>query len=189
VLTGNTFENAGAGQSVFGTYLAGNDWSQFANSLNAGGNKWYDPGTSSNFKIVSGRSVTLGGWQSATGTDYSSHWAKPSKSPVGACAAPAATFADFAVSLNHGSYSMGAGSATALLHVKSFRYGAVSLHLTGLPSGVSASLSSTSLVSGTVTIKLSATRSAANQTVQVTLWAVSGSRVHTITFNVHVTPA
>jgi hypothetical protein len=189
VLTGNTFENAGAGQSVFGTYLAGNDWSQFANSLNAGGNKWYDPGTSSNFKIVSGRSVTLGGWQSATGTDYSSHWAKPSKSPVGACAAPAATFADFAVSLNHGSYSMGAGSATALLHVKSFRYGAVSLHLTGLPSGVSASLSSTSLVSGTVTIKLSATRSAANQTVPVTLWAVSGSRVHTITFNVHVTPA
>ena len=51
VLTGNTFLNASAGQRVFGTYLGGNDWSQFANSLNSNSNKWYDPSNASSFMI------------------------------------------------------------------------------------------------------------------------------------------
>ncbi len=187
VLTGNTFENAGGGQQVFGTYLGGSDWSQFATSLNAGSNKWYDPYASSSFVIVSGKKVTLGGWQSATGTDYSSRWAKASTSPAGACSAPSPSYADFAVSLNRENYSMGAGGSTSgLLQVKSYGYGTVSLHLTGLPSGVSASLSSTSLVSGMVTITLHAASNVGSKTVPVTLWAISGSRVHSITFNLHV---
>ena len=187
VLTGNTFENAGGGQQVFGTYLGGTDWSQFATSLNAGSNKWYDPYASSNFVIVSGKKVTLGGWQSATGTDYSSSWAKASTSPAGACAPPASSYADFAVSLNRENYSMGAGGSTSgRLQVKSYGYGAVSLHMTGLPSGVSASLSSASLVSGMVTITFHAASTVGAQTVPVTLWAISGSRVHSITFNLHV---
>jgi hypothetical protein len=189
VLTGNTFENAGSGQNVFGTYLAGNDWTQFAATLNAGSNKWYDPTTSSNFKIVNGKAVTLGGWQSATGTDYSSSWAKPSTSPAGACGIPTTSYPDFAVYFSRESYSMSGGTATASLHVNSYSYGTVSLWFTGLPSGVSASLSSKALTSGPVTVKFSATGSAATQTVPVTLWAVSGSRVHTITFNLHVTPS
>ena len=40
-----------------------------------------------------------------------------------------------------------------------------------------------------VTIKFGASKTAANQTVPVTLWAVSGNRVHSVTFNLHVTPA
>ncbi len=187
VLTGNTFENAGGGQKVFGTYLGGSDWSQFANSLNAGSNKWYDPYATSNFLIVNGKNVTLGEWKSATGTDYSSTWAKASTSPAGACGAPATDFPDFAVSLNRENYSMGAGGSTSgLLQVKSYGYGAVSLHVTGLPSGVSASLSSTSLVSGMVTIHFHAASNVGSKTVPVTLWAISGSRVHSITFNLHV---
>jgi len=35
ILTGNTFVDAVPGQNVFGTYLSGNDWSTFANTLNA----------------------------------------------------------------------------------------------------------------------------------------------------------
>jgi hypothetical protein len=84
---------------------------------------------------------------------------------------------------------MSSGNATALVQVLSFNYGTVKLWFTGLPSGVSASLSTNSLTSGMVTVKFSATRSAATTTVPVTLWAVSGSRVHTVTFNLHVTPA
>jgi hypothetical protein len=189
VLTGNTFQNAGSGQTVFGTYLAGSDWSTFATSLNAGSNKWYDPATTSNFKIVGGKAVTLGAWKSATGTDYSSSWTKAYGSQPSGCNVPGTTYPDFAVNLNRPTYSMSSGSATALVHVLSFNYGTVKLWFTGLPSGVSASLSTNSLTSGMVTVKFSATRSAATGTVPVTLWAVSGSRVHTVTFNLHVTPA
>ena len=189
VLSGNAFQNAGSGQNVFGTYLAGSDWSTFATSLNAGSNKWYDPNTSSNFKIVGGKAVTLGGWQSATGTDYSSSWTKAYSSQPAGCAIPSATYSDFAVSLNRPNYTMSAGAATALVKVNSYNYGTVNLWFTGLPSGVSASLSTMSLTSGLVTVKFSATTSAANQTVPITLWAVSWNRVHTITFNVQVTPS
>ncbi len=187
VLTGNTFLNASSGQNVFGTYLAGNDWTQFASSLNAGSNKWYDPSTSSNFKVENGKAVTLAGWQSATGTDYSSSWAKPSTSPAGACAIPTTPYPDFGAYFTRESYTMSAGAATATLQLVSYNYGGVSLSLTGLPSGVSASLSTKSLTSGAVTIKFTATKTAATQTVPITLWAVSGSRVHTITFPLSVT--
>ncbi len=189
VLTGNTFENAASGQNVFGTYLAGNDWTQFAYSLNAGSNKWYDPSTSSSFKIENGKAVTLGGWQSATGTDYSSKWAKPSTSPAGACGIPSPSYPDFAVYFTRETYSMSGGAATASLRVNSYNYGTVSLYFTGLPSGVSASLSTKSLSSGAVTVKFGASKTAKRETVPVTLWAVSGSRVHTVTFNLYVTPS
>ena len=82
---------------------------------------------------------------------------------------------------------MASGAATAIVYVNSFSYGAVSLSVDGLPSGVSASLSKASLVSGAVTLKLSASKSAVNQTVPITLWAASGARVHSVTFYVSVT--
>ena len=50
VLSGNTFENAGPGQLVFGTYLGGTDWTLFASTLNSSNNTWYDPNTANAFK-------------------------------------------------------------------------------------------------------------------------------------------
>ena len=51
---------------------------------------------------------------------------------------------------------MSKGAATANLHVNSYNYGTVSLHFTGLPGGVSASLSTKALTSGAVTVKFGA---------------------------------
>ena len=189
VLTGNSFENASGGQNVFGTYLSGTDWSDFAYSLNASYNRWYDPTTSTNFKIVNGRLVTLGGFNSATGTDYSSVWAPASTSPAYACAIPNPAISDFVVDLNYENYTMTSSGAVVAAHVKSYGYGTVNLWVTGLPSGVSAYLSQQSLTSGVVNLTLKATTWAARQEVPITLWAVSGSLVHSVTFYVQVEPS
>jgi hypothetical protein len=188
VLSGNTFVDGGAGQNVFGTYVSGSDWSDFANTLNAGNNRWYDPYTASAFKIVNGHFVNLSGWQSAVGTDYTSSWGAPSTSPATACAVPAPKYADFNLVLNSRNYTMSAGGVTATARIRSFGFGTVNLSVSGLPSGVTASISNGSLVSGAVTVSFKASSTAANQT-PVTLWGVSGSRVHSVTFNVHVVPA
>src|ERR1700739_3813496 len=188
VLTGNEFVDGGTGQNVFGTYLSGSDWSDFASTLNASNNVWYDPFVTNSFQIVNGHLVNLAGWQSTVGTDYSSKWASPSTSPAAACVAPAPKYADFNIVMNAGAYTMASGSVAATARVSSFSFGAVNLSVSGLPAGVTASISNGSLVSGTATIKLSANSSAVNQTVPVTLWAVSGSRVHSATFNLHVAP-
>jgi len=188
VLSGNSIVAGASGQNVFGTYLSGADWSDFANSLNASNNTWYDPSTANSFKVVNGKMVNLSGWQSTVGTDYSSKWASPGSSLASAAAAPKTDFADFAVNLDSGNYTMSSAKVVATARVNSYGYGTVSLKMTGLPSGVSASISNGSLTSGVATITLTAAKSAANQTVPVTLWAVSGSRVHTVTFNLHVVP-
>lgn len=189
VLTGNTVVDGATGQNVFGTYLSGSDWSDFANSLNAGNNRWYDANAASSFKIPNGKVVNLSGWQSTVGTDYSSSWGAPSTSPAGACAVPTPKYADFNVILNSGNLTMTSGTVAATARIKSFGFGTVNLSISGLPSGVTASISNGSLVSGAATITFTASSWAVNQTVPVTLWAVSGSRVHTVTFNLHVVPA
>ena len=185
VLTGNTFLNASSGQRVFGTYLSGNDWTQFANTLSADSNKWYDPATATNFNVP-GKVVNLQGWQAVVTTDYTSTWAQPSASPVAACTAPAPSFADFSLGLDRESYKMSAGKATAKLRVSSFGYGTVTLGLSGLPAGVTGSFSSSSLISGQVTLTLTASASAATKVVPITIWASSGARVHYMTVNVSV---
>ncbi len=189
VLSGNTFEDASSGQNVFGTYLSGTDWSDFANSLNSSGNRWYDPTTPTNFDINNGHMVTLSGFNSATGTDYSSVWAPASTSPAAACAVPNPSFPDFVVDLNYENFTMTTSGAVVAAHVKSYGAGTVTFSVTGLPSGVSAYLSQQSLVSGVVNLTLKATTSAARQNVPITLWAVSGSRVHSVTFYVQVVPS
>jgi hypothetical protein len=188
VLSGNKVVAGASGQYVFGTYLSGADWTDFANSLNASNNSWYDPTTTSSFKVVNGKFVNLSGWQSTVGTDYSSKWVAPATSLASGAASPKTDFADFAVNLDNANYTMSSGKVVATARVNSFGYGTVALKVTGLPSGVSASISNGNLTSGVSTITLTATKSAANQTVPVTLWAVSGSRVHTVTFNVHIVP-
>jgi len=186
ILSGNTFENAASGQLVFGTYLGGTDWTSFASTLKASGNNWYDPTTSNSFKVVNGKMVNLAGWQSTVQTDYSSAWQPPATSPVAACTAPAPAFADFNVNMDSNLYSMTAGVATATVRVNSFGYGAVNLQVSGLPAGVSASLSQSSMVSGVATLTLKASSTAVTQTAPITLYAVSGSRVHSVTFYVQV---
>jgi hypothetical protein len=133
--------------------------------------------------------VNLSGWQSLVGTDYSSVWSAPRVSPVTACIAPTANYPDFDVALNSGTISMTAGIANATARVRSFGFGTVNLTITGLPMGVTVSIVNGSLVSGTADIRFSASSTAENQTLPITLWAVSGSRVHSVTFSLHVVPA
>ena len=58
-----------------------------------------------------------------------------------------------------------------------------------MPGGVSASFSDNNVYSGLVQITFSAASWSGTQTVPVTLWGISGSRVHTMTFNLAVTPS
>jgi hypothetical protein len=108
---------------------------------------------------------------------------------VTACTIPATSFADFSVNLDSGSYTMTAGTATATVRVKSFSFGSVALKVNGLPAGVSATLSQQNLVSGVVTLTLSASKTAKAQTVPISLWAYGNNRVHSATFYVKVVPA
>ncbi len=188
VLSGNTFVDVAAGQFVFGTYLSGSDWSSFASTLNASNNQWYDPITANAFKIPNGKLVNLGGWQSAVGSDTTASWAPPATSPAAACAAPASDYTDFNVVTDNRNYTMAAGKTVVTALVNSFGAGAVALNATGLPSGVTAAISQPQLVSGVATLTLTAAKNAASQTVPVTLWAVSSSRVHSVTFNVQIVP-
>ena len=188
VLTGNTFLDASPGQLVFGTYLSGTDWTKFTSTLKSSNNTWYDPVTANVFKIPNGKIVALPGFQSAVQTDFTSVWQAPATSPVTACTAPKPAYADFSVNLDNDNYTMSAGKAVATVRVNSFGYGAVTLTAEGMPSGVSATLSQASLTSGVVTLTFNSTTSAVAQTVPITLFGVSGSRVHSATFYLHVTP-
>ncbi len=185
-LSGNTFQNASPGQLVFGTYLTGTDWTQFTTTLNAGNNTWYDPATATAFKVANGKIVNLAGWQSTVQTDFSSSWHVPATSPATACTPPAPVLPDFSVNVDTNSYTMSGAKAVVTARVNSFKYGTVNLQLSGLPSGVTATLSQSSLVSGVVTITVNASSAAATRKVPVTLWGISGSRVHSVTFYVNV---
>jgi hypothetical protein len=186
VLSGNTFQNASSGQLVFGTYLSGTDWTQFASTLNASSNTWYDPATVNSFKIPNGKIVNLAGWQSAVQNDYSSVWQLPATTPAGYCTVPTPSLSDFRVTVDSNTYTMSAAKAAATARVDSFGYGTVNLQVSGLPTGVTATLSQSSLVSGAVTINFTAASSAKKQTVPITLWGISGSRVHNVTFYLSV---
>lgn len=185
-ISGNTFLDAQTGQYVFGTYLSGTDWTDFTSTVKSDNNTWYDANTSNAFHIVNGKNVNLAGWQTATGQDYNSSWAAPSTSPATACAVPSASYADFSVSLDSGSYTMSSGRATATVRVNSFNFGAVNLTISGSPAGVTASFSAPSLTSGFSILTLTASSTTTTQTVPVTLWAISGDRVHNATFNLTV---
>ena len=187
VLTSNNFQATSSGQHVFGTYLGGSDWSDFAYSLVSSGNHWYDPTTSYSFMLPAGHLVNFSGWKSAVGTDYSSYWS--SAAAASACAIPSQSYTDFAVNLDRQTYSMSAGHGTINIKVANYGYGTVNMSVSGLPSNVSASFSHSSLSSGVLTMSLSATKYAVNKTVPITIWGISGSRVHPVTVNVHIVPA
>jgi len=188
VVNGNTFENGGAGQFVFGTYLGGTDWTQFASTLKSSNNTWYDPVTATAFKIPNGKVVSLAAFQSAVQSDYSSVWQAPASSGVNVCNAPPPAYADFNINLDNDNYTMAAGKVVAKVRVNSFGYGPVTLKAAGMPSGVSATISQSNVTSGVVTLTFNSTKTAVVQTVPITLFGVSGSRVHSATFYLHVNP-
>lgn len=189
VLTGNQIEDAQPGQLLIGTYLNSADWWLFTSSLNADNNQWFDPQTSNAFGITGNQHVSLPTWQANYGADRNSHWGKPKWSAATTCAAPASTYSDFQTILNSNVIYMTAGQGTATVNVRSFGAGPVSMWLEGLPKDVAASFSQNNVVNGMVTVTFNAASSStATQTVPVILWAVNGSRVHTVTFYVSVTP-
>jgi hypothetical protein len=182
----NTFEDAAPGQYLLGTYLSGADWTQFQTTLSSNNNHWFDPTATKKFLIPNGKLVDLNGWQLNSTEDMASVWAtsaQPAK-----CVVPATTFPDFSIIADNHSYTMVSGKGSIKLNVYSYAYGAVNLSVAGLPKGVTASHSQSSLVSGSDVLTLTASRSAINQTVLLTVSANSGSRVHTVSFYVHVVP-
>jgi hypothetical protein len=83
---------------------------------------------------------------------------------------------------------MTAGKAVSTVHVNTFGLGPVNLSLSGVPAGITATLSQQNLVSGTVTITFTSSMTATAQNAPITVWGASGSRVHSITFYVQVSP-
>ncbi len=187
-MSGNTIQNASPGQEIFGTYLKPNDWSLFSNSVSAWNNTYYDGTTSASFSLVNGNRTDLAGWQSAVASDWSSGWATSPSARPASCWAPSPDYADFSMGLNREHYAMSGGQAVARLRLSSFGLGPVSLSVTGLPGGVSASFDQNNVASGLIQVTFSAASWAGTQTVPVTVWGVSGSRVHSMTFNLAVSP-
>jgi hypothetical protein len=182
-LSGNTVQDAGSGQYVFGTYLGGTDWSTFADTLSSNHNNWYDSLASKAFKLPNGVMVDLSGWQLETREDLASLWTSSSNS----CGSPApSSFADFSVNSDNRNYTMSSGKAVVNLQVKSYGSGTVNLAASGLPSGVTASFQTKSLVSGNSALTLTASSTATNKTVPITIFANNADRVHSITINVTV---
>jgi hypothetical protein len=183
----NTFEDTYAAQNVFGTYLTGYDWTAFASSLTSNYNRWYNPGNQWAFKLPNNYYANFGGWKNSTNTDWTSGWALPTSSPAGPCWVASPSYTDFAVDLDKEVISMANGVATTGVHVKSYGYGNVSMWITGMPANSWAWLDKSGMVSGDTVLHFGASKTAAAQTVPVTLWAASGSRVHSITIYVSVT--
>ncbi len=184
-ISSNSFQNAQPGQFVFATFLSGKDWSQFADSLASGHNHWYDSTTAKVFKIPKGKLVDLHGWQLETRADLTSNWIS-SASVAASCEVPPPSFTDFSVNADNNAYQMKAGSTAITLRVNSFKYGQVTLAASGVPQGVTASFSPRNLLNGVTVLTLAASKNAKHQTVPITIFANSGSRVHSVTVSVEV---
>lgn len=189
----NSFIAVGSNQYVFDTYVSGTNWSEYIDTLTSNDNHWYNTSVFSNFGITGGSTTTFPGWKSLSHQDASSSWSLPTSASAG-CGVPTTTYPDFQVMAHNAAtyvsgYTMTGGTITIPLQVKNFNYGTVTLSASGLPSGVTASFGNSSLSSGNTTMTLHASKSAAYQTVPVTIFGVSGSRVHTITLKVSVRPS
>ena len=185
VMSGNVLQDARAGQFVFATYLSGNDWTRFADSLSSNNNHWYDASTKKAFKIPSGVLVDLASWQLETRADLASNWGTVTTAAA-SCAVPAPSFTDFSVNSDNYAYTMSSGKAVVNLRVNSFGYGQVTLAAYGVPAGVTAHFSQSSMVSGATQLTLTSSTAAATRTVPITIFANSGGRVHSVTVSVAV---
>jgi hypothetical protein len=186
-LLNNSFTDAGPGQNVFNTYVSGNDWWQFVGTLRSSGNSWNDPRTTAAFQVPGSKAVTLNGWQNITGQDHNSAWWHSTQAAKN-CAVPAPPYPDFNVYVDKPAYWMARGVATIELQARSFGFAAATLSTSALPPGVSASFSASTLTSGNSVLTLRASSRAATETVGLTVFATSGSRVHSVTVPVTIQP-
>jgi Right handed beta helix region len=192
-LENNSSVAVGSNEYVFNTYTSGNDWSEYIDSLTSNDNHWYDASKTTAFGLPDGRSTNLAGWRSLSGQDADSSWSLPDNASS-RCGVPSTSYPDFQLLAHNAAsyvsgYTMNGGTITIPLQVRNFNYGTVTLYASGLPSGVTASFSSSSLSSGNTNMTLHASPSAAHQTVPITIFGVSGSRVHTVTLKVSVRPS
>jgi len=90
------------------------------------------------------------------------------------------------VNADNYAYKMSAGKAVVNLRVNDFGSGQVTLAAYGVPAGVTAHFSQSSLASGATQLTLTSSTTATTGTVPITIFANSGSRVHSITVSVAV---
>jgi hypothetical protein len=185
-LSNNIFQNSNAGQTLFGTYLVGQDWTAFISTLASSGNHWYDPTGTNKFTLPVNQTVDLAAFRNATGQDSSSTFSS-SPAPAG-CTAPAATYSDYTLSSDKRVYTMAAGKITINLTVKSYGWGLVYLGGLVLPAGVTGTFTKASLTSGLSTLTLTASKSAVNATIPLTIFSQSNGRVHPVTVLITVAP-
>jgi hypothetical protein len=185
VMSGNILQDTKAGQFVFATFLSGNDWTRFADSLSSNNNHWYDGSTKKAFKIPNGVVVDLASWQLETRADLASYWGTVTTAAA-SCAVPTPSFTDFSVNSDNYAYSMSGGKAVVNLRVNSFGYGQVNLAAYGVPPGVTAHFAQSSMISGATQLTLTSSTAATTRTVPITIFANSGGRVHSITVSVAV---
>jgi hypothetical protein len=104
-----------------------------------------------------------------------------------------ATTNDFSMAVNPTSATVAAGSATSATVSTAVTAGSaatVSLSVSGLPSGATASFNPTSVTAGgSSTLSVSTTTSTAAGTYSLTITGVEGSKTHTATFSLTVTGA
>lgn len=202
---GNIFEDGAVYEQVFGTYLTGSDWTTFASTFHSESNRWYDWIQSSAFTLPGGKKVSLATWKNTTGQDSSSLWAAPATATRN-CHPPLPSYADFNLTTDNRTYSTVKGKATILFQMKSYgstpiiplgktnggtvSIGPVSLSTAPLPAGVTASFGTAPSTPSSMgaSLTLTASQSAAAQTIPVTLIGTSGGRVHTVTVWVTIQP-
>jgi hypothetical protein len=87
-ITQNTIVAAGSSQVAAATTLGGSDWTQYATTLAASLNQFYDASGTQIFQMPGGQSVDLPGWRQATGQDQNSTFGAPAVDPAISCATP-----------------------------------------------------------------------------------------------------
>ena len=174
-------------QFLFNSFLTVSSWNTFVDGYHGAGNDWYDANQATAFMTQGGKRENLSGWQNLTGQDLSSNW-KLAGNATTNCSVPQPSYPDFQVNADNSSYSMPNGVATINLQLKSFNFAPATLSVEGLPNGVSSSFSSSTLATGNSVLTLKASPSAPTESVPVTIFAASGSRVHTITVLVNIAP-
>ncbi len=182
----NVFEDNGAHQYVFGTYMTGSDWTPFANTFSSNNNSWYDAATADAFSMP-GKHIDLAGWKAATGQDSASLWSAPS-TVTSTCAASAPTMSELHLSAEGKNYATSQGQATIDLSVKAPARSAVTLETGQLPSGVTASIHSPAAMDGHPAVTVRASPKAASQVVPLTIYARSGRQLRAVTVNVAINP-
>jgi hypothetical protein len=182
--TGNTLEAVGTQQVFSDSYLGGTDWTMFQTTLSSNNNTWWNGTTGTAFVVPVSQLHPFSGWQSVTGQDLLSTWAKPADMTA-ACAVTSAPDYWLLVD-NPGQTLSAAGNAVFSLQMLPFGglQGTATLTADGLKevSGLSGSLSATSSpLTGSFTLSVHAASTTAPGTYPITVIANSGNKTRTVT--------